>query len=286
MNVRPLHPLFAAELEVDLRHVDDAAFAQIQAAMDRYAVCVIHHDVPLTNEEHIAFTRRFGPIEGKKALPGTPLRMPTEIIDQSNLNADGEIFADDDKQLAYNRANQLWHTDMSFYALRATYSLLSAHAIPPPASGADTEFADARAAYDALPDAMKDRIADLVAEHDYYYSRVLGGGPEATPEERAMRPPAAHPLVSVHPRTGRKVLYVASHAFRIHGMPDDEARALIRELIAWVTQPRFVFRHVWQVGDVVIWDNLATLHRGTPYDDRHHVRDVRRTTVRELTLSS
>jgi alpha-ketoglutarate-dependent 2,4-dichlorophenoxyacetate dioxygenase len=150
-----------------------------------------------------------------------------------------------------------------------------------PPSGADTEFADMRAAYDALPETFKTTIEDLVAEHDYWYSRVVGGGPEPTAEERALRPPAQHRLVHVHPTSGRKALYLASHASQIVGWPLERGRALLRELMAFATEPRFVYSHVWRAGDVVIWDNLATMHRATPFDDRTYRRDVRRTTVRE-----
>jgi alpha-ketoglutarate-dependent 2,4-dichlorophenoxyacetate dioxygenase len=138
-----------------------------------------------------------------------------------------------------------------------------------------------RAVYDALPGAMKARIDGLIAEHDYYYSRVLGGGPEPTPEERADRPPARHSLVHVHPTSKRKVLYLASHISGIAGMLPAESRALLGELMAFATQPQFVYAHTWQVGDVVMWDNLATMHRAMPFDDQRYRRDVRRTTVRE-----
>jgi alpha-ketoglutarate-dependent 2,4-dichlorophenoxyacetate dioxygenase len=164
---------------------------------------------------------------------------------------------------------------MSFHPVRATYSLLSAHRIP--ATGADTEFADMRAAYDALPESTKEKIDGLVAEHSYYYSRVVGGGPEPTDEERRARPPAQHRLV--HEHRGRKTLYLASHASHIVGWPVDEGRALLREL----TRPEFVYRHRWRVGDVVVWDNLCTMHRATPFEDQRYKRDMRRTTVREGT---
>jgi len=277
----PLHPILAAEIRIDLRaQLSPANLAGIVAIMDVYPVGVFRHATPVSDADHVAFSRRFGPVERMKVPAGSATRVPfPEIIDQSNLDEDGVIFADDDKRLAYKRANRLWHTDMSFFPVRATYSLLSAHAIPP--SGADTEFADMRAAYDALPEAMKARIEPLVAEHDYYHSRVLGGGPEPTPAERAQRPPARHPLVHVHPGSQRKALYLASHISRIAGYRADETRALLDELTAFATQPQFVYAHQWRVGDVVMWDNLATMHRATPFDDQRYRRDVRRTTVRE-----
>lgn len=284
LTEEPFAPDFAARLTgIDLRNiVDDDAIAEIVRALDRYAVCVVPHDVPLTDAEHIAFSRRLGPVEAKPVLTVAAYggnRIPHyEIIDQSNLDETGGIYADDDRRLAFKRANRLWHTDMSFHPVRATYSLLSAHVLPAD-GGPPTEFADMRAVYAALPADMKTRLEGLRAEHSYWHSRVAGGGPPATPAELDSRPPAVHALV--HMRGGRNALYTASHILRIVGWPEDESRALIDELMAFATQPRFVYAHRWSVGDVLIWDNLATMHRATPFDDRNEVRDVRRTTCRE-----
>ena len=281
---RPLHPLFAAELAgIDLRRpVDPADLRDFIAAMNKYAVCVVHHDAPLTDEQHIAFSGLLGPMERGPApkIQGTDRRVPhPEIIDQSNLDEFGEIYDDADRRMIYKRANRQWHTDMSFYAVRATYSLLSGHQVPP--AGADTDFADMRAAYDALPAAMKARLEGLTAEHSYWHSRKSGGGPDPTEAERRTRPSVRWPLVHVHPGSGRKALYIASHVERIDGLPADESRDLLAELMAFATRPRFVFSHQWRVGDVVIWDNLCTMHRATPFDDQRYKRDMRRTTVRE-----
>ena len=284
LTTEKLHPLFAAEVAgIDVcRPVDADTLAAFRAAMDEFAVCVIHHDTPPTDEQHIAFSNLLGPIErrGVPKIKGTGVRVVhEEIIDQSNLGPDGKPYVDGDKRLAYKRANRLWHTDMSFYVIRATYSALAAHEIPP--VPADTEFADMRAAWDALPDAMKKKIDGLVAEHSYWHSRVLGGGPEPDEEERRTRPPVRHKLVHVHEGSGRKSLYIASHACVIVGMPEDEGRDLLRELMRFATQPEFVFAHRWQLGDVVVWDNLCTMHRATEFDDQSYRRDVRRTTMRE-----
>ena len=288
LAVRPLHPLFAAEVTgIDLRSLDAAGLDALRAVLARYGVCAIPQDAPLTNEAHIAFSERLGPIEKKPILMmagGKKLRIPYwEIIDQSNLDENGEIFREDDRRLAFKRANRLWHTDVSFHPVRATYSVFSCHVVPP--GGADTEFADMRAAYDALPDATKARLDGLLAEHSYWHSRVLGGGPAPTAEEKASRPPALHPLVHVHAPSGRKALYLASHIARLVGMPEAEGRALVRELADFATQPRFVYRHQWQVGQVLIWDNLCTMHRATPFDDTRYPRDMRRTTCREGDVS-
>ena len=289
IGIEPLHPLYAARLTgVDIRQpIDDATMTEVRAALARYAVCVIGHDQPPTNEEHIAFSGMLGPLERGKSpkIKGTEVRLPyPEIVDQSNLNDVGEIYADDDRRLAYKRANRLWHTDMSFYDVRATYSLLVGHITPP--SGAETEFTDMRAVWEALPQARKAGLEDLIVEHSYWYSRVQGGGPEPTEEERVSRPPARHGLVHVHEPSGRKALYLASHASDIVGMPRDEARALIRDLMDFAVQPQFVYAHKWRQGDVLIWDNLATMHRATPFDDRNFVRDMRRTTCREKAMET
>jgi len=282
---KQMHPLFAAEVSgVNLAQADDASLAEIVGLMNRYAVCAYHHDTPLTDAQHVAFSKRLGPVHKTRAATVKEGRQPRigflEIVDQSNLDEYGELFPEGDRSLLFKRANRLWHTDMSFMAIRATYSLLSAHRLPP-GGGPDTEFADMRAAYDALPDAMKSRIENLVCEHSFWHSRVMGGGPEATPRELALMPPARHPLVHVHPGSGRKVLYIASHAREIIGWPPDEGRALIKELTEHAIQPRFVYAHKWRIGDVVIWDNLATMHRARPFDDLNQIRDVRRTTCRE-----
>jgi alpha-ketoglutarate-dependent 2,4-dichlorophenoxyacetate dioxygenase len=275
-----LHPLLAAEIRFDIRGIlMPPDVAGIVALMDAYPVGVFRNAQPVSDAEHVAFSRRFGPVERMKTPPGGA-RVPfPEIIDQSNLDENGAILPDGDKRLAYKRANRLWHTDMSFHAVRATYSLLNAHALPP--VSANTEFADMRAAYDALPEPIKARIEPLVAEHDYYYSRVLGGGPEPTYAERSLRLPAQHPLVHVHPTSGRKSLYLASHISRIIGLPADESASLLADLMAFAVQPHFIYSHEWRPGDVVMWDNLATMHRATDFDDQRYRRDVRRTTVRE-----
>ena len=284
LQARQLHPLFAAEIAgIDMRRDTDAAtVAALIAALDEYAVCVVPHETPLSNEEHIAFSALLGPMERNKApkIAGTGIRVPHgEIVDQSNLDGDGTIYPDDDRRLMYKRANRLWHTDMSFYEIRATWSLLSAHIVPP--QGGETDITDMRAVYDDLRDAMKTRLDGLVAAHSYWHSRVLGGGPEPSDTERATRPPARHKLVHIHPGSGRKVLYMASHISGIVGWPDDEAKDLLAELMAIATKPAYVYSHVWSVGEVLIWDNLATMHRATPFDDQQFVRDMRRTTCRE-----
>jgi alpha-ketoglutarate-dependent 2,4-dichlorophenoxyacetate dioxygenase len=249
--------------------------------MDEYAVCVIRNDAPVSDAAHVAFSRKLGPLLPMKMLTmvgksKSRFAYP-EIIDIGNIDADGKILPEDDRRRAYNRGNLLWHTDASYDQARGVYSLLSCHSVPP--GGADTEFADMRAAYEALSQAMKARIEDLVVEHSVWHSRALAGMTDVTEEEKATRPPARHRLVQRH--AGRKLVYLASHASHIVGWPIEEGRALIRELIEFATHPRFVYRHKWRVGDLVAWDNRQSMHRGTPFDDRKYPRDMRRTTVIE-----
>lgn len=287
--IEPQDKPYAARISgLDLHNpISSADLAELKTVLARYVVCAIGHDEPLTNEEHIAFSGMLGPLERGKSpkIKGTGERVPyPEIIDQSNMDEAGEIYDDADRRLAYKRANRLWHTDMSFYDVRATFSLLSGHIVPP--SGGETEFTDMRAVFDALPEKRRREIEALTVEHSYWHSRVLGGGPEPNEEERATRPPARHKLVHVHAPSDRKALYLASHAMGIVGWPQEKARALIQELMAFATEPRFVYAHEWRRGDVLIWDNLATMHRATAFDDRKFKRDMRRTTCREKALAA
>tara|TARA_R110000868_G_scaffold101403_3_gene279278 strand:- start:526 stop:1389 length:864 start_codon:yes stop_codon:yes gene_type:complete len=280
-----LHPTFAAETAgVDFSVPPAAGLKdELVAAMDRYAVCIFRNATPIQDEHHIAFGRVFGPLMRQKmqqTVSGRGIRLSTdELVDVGNLDENGRIHAADDPRRAFHRGNLLWHSDVTFDPVRATYSILAAHQVPP--DRADTEFADMRAAYDALDAGMKDRIAGLSAEHSIWYSRVLGGMKEADDSVRATRPPARHSLVQKNPRTGRKSLCLTSHASHVVGWPVDEGRALLDELTAHATRPEFVFRHKWRLGDFVMWDNQQTMHRGTPFDDTRYPRDMRRVTVLE-----
>jgi alpha-ketoglutarate-dependent 2,4-dichlorophenoxyacetate dioxygenase len=285
LAVRQLHPLYAAEVKgVDLScAIDLKTQHAVEHAMNEYAVCVLP-DQNLDDEQQIAFSRLYGPLEiaaavkhqRKAGVMGQRVRHP-EIFDVSNLDENGNILDGDDARWQYRLANELWHSDSSFRQKSSTWSLLHARAVPP--SGGDTYFADTRAAYDALPGAMKTKLEGLVAEHSIWYSRSLRGGYVPTEEERAARPPAYHPLVRRHPGSGRNVLFIASHASRIIGWPADESRALLDELLALATDQRFVYVHKWRVGDLVIWDNRCTMHRASPFESNDHKREMRRTTI-------
>jgi alpha-ketoglutarate-dependent 2,4-dichlorophenoxyacetate dioxygenase len=257
--------------------------AGVIEAVNTHAVLVFRHDGEVSDAQHLAFARAMGPLQKIQLvtmLGKAKTRLSSdELIDVSNLDEEGRILAKDDRRRSFQDGNRLWHTDVSFDDNRAVYSMLAAHVIPPMAP--DTEYADMRAAYDALPEATKGRIEGLVAVHDIWYSRALGGLSEVTPEERATRPPARHKLVHVHPGSGRKALYLASHISGIVGMSQKDGRALIDELTRFATQERFVYRHVWRAYDLVMWDNLATMHRATPFEDFKYPRDMRRATTLE-----
>jgi alpha-ketoglutarate-dependent 2,4-dichlorophenoxyacetate dioxygenase len=283
LTFRRRHPHFVAEVgPVDLRRVHDRdALAQIRAGMDEYAV-LIFHDQPFTDEEHLAFAQRLdGELHtrtGSAALGKS--RLGDEALsDISNLDEHGEIQQTGDRRRMYSLGNRLWHTDASFVDPPGRYSMLSAKVVPPVA--ADTEFADMRAAYDALPAELRARLEGLRVHHSIAHSRQTLGF-EFSEDEQERLKGAVHPLVRTIPRSGRQSLYVASHASRILGWPVPEGRLLLRDLIEHATQPEFVYRHAWRVGDLVIWDNRATMHRARPFEDTTYRRELRRVTTLDL----
>jgi alpha-ketoglutarate-dependent 2,4-dichlorophenoxyacetate dioxygenase len=285
LAVTPLHPLFVAKItDIDLsKPIDESAQQAIDRAMDAYAVCVLPSQ-HLDDEQQVAFSRLYGPLEvspdigSKSSATASNRRIKQrEIFDVSNLDRNDAMPDEMHARSSFRLANQLWHTDSSFRQESASWSMLHARVIPP--AGGDTEFADTRAAYDALPDAMKRKLEGLIAEHSLWHSRSKLGGYMPTEEERKRYPPARHPLVRRHPGSGRNALYIASHASHIIGLPVEDGQALLGELIEFATQPQFVNRHKWHVGDLVIWDNRCTMHRATPFEATDHVRDMRRTTI-------
>jgi alpha-ketoglutarate-dependent 2,4-dichlorophenoxyacetate dioxygenase len=280
MEIRQLHPGFVGEVSgVDVtRPLTPDEVKAIEAGMDRYAVLVFH-DQRLTDEQQMLFTRNFGVIEDARGGNITKVedrRLQVGMNDVSNLGKDGQPMARDSRQRLFNLGNMLWHSDSSFRAIPAKYSLLSARVVNP--VGGNTEYADMRAAYDALDDATRKEIADLICEHSLMYSRGSLGFLDYSEEERAMFRPVRQRLVRTHPVTGRKSLYLSSHAGAIVGMPMPEARILLRDLTEHATQPRFVHVHRWTQWDLVIWDNRQVMHRVRRYDERQP-RDMRRTTL-------
>jgi alpha-ketoglutarate-dependent 2,4-dichlorophenoxyacetate dioxygenase len=286
ITISPVTPDFAAEVgDVDLtRPVAAPDFAEIQQAFWKYAV-LIFPGQDLTLEQHLAFGRMFGPVETERTLDpkATPSRFTGAFADISNLAADGKIWGETSRQRMYKIGNRLWHTDSSFKYLPSLCSLLYSSTVAP--IGGHTEFADQRAAYDALPDAMKKKLEGLVAEHCISISRRRSGFAEFTEEEQRRLPPVPQMLVRTIPQNRRKSLFVASHAGTVYGMPEAEGRALVDELIAHVTQRRFVYTHRWRPKELVMWDNRCTMHRGTEYDDLRWVRDMRRVTISDVANS-
>jgi alpha-ketoglutarate-dependent 2,4-dichlorophenoxyacetate dioxygenase len=261
--------------------LDRAAIDAIEQAMDRFAVCVLRNQF-LDDEQQIEFSLKLGELSyalNYGRAKGQAARLRHELYDISNLNEGDGILADDDRRRVLREGDRLWHTDRSFIPADTTYSLLSAREVPP--EGGNTEFADMRAAYDALPEAVKERIEGLRCEHSVWHSRVLAGAKPSSirDDERAAMPGAVQPLVRTHVRTGRKSLVLASHIERVIGLSDEEGRALIEQLTKFALQDRFIYSHRWAVGEIVIWDNRCTMHRGTPFDDKRYRRDMRRTTV-------
>jgi alpha-ketoglutarate-dependent 2,4-dichlorophenoxyacetate dioxygenase len=282
LSIRQLHPVFVGEVSgIDLRRpIDDVTVQAIVQASDRYAVLVFP-DQALDDEQQLAFSARLGPLETtiRKLRPGHQLRLNQHVSDISNLDHTGAVLARDDRQRMYSLGDRLWHTDSSFKSVPAKYSLLSGRAIP--ATGGETQFADLRAAYDALPDSIKARLEGLVAEHSIVYSRSTIGFTDFSDEERAALSPVPQVLVRVHPGSKRKTLYLASHAMAIRGMPLPEARLLLRDLMDHATQPQFVYTHRWRLGDLVMWDDRCTMHRAREFDPSER-RDMHRTTVSDV----
>jgi alpha-ketoglutarate-dependent 2,4-dichlorophenoxyacetate dioxygenase len=280
LSIRQLHPVFVGEVSgVDIsKPLLPEEVAAIEAGMDQYAVLVFH-DQTLSDEQQMAFARNFGALEnargGNVTKPGEH-RLAAGMNDVSNLGKNGQPLARESRQRLFNIGNMLWHSDSSFRAIPAKYSLLSARIVN--AKGGNTEFADMRAAYDALDEATKNEIEPCVCEHSLMYSRGSLGFLDYSEEEKALFKPVRQRLVRTHPVTGRKSLYLSSHAGAILGIPTPEARMLLRDLTEHATNPRFVYVHTWQLNDLVIWDNRQTMHRVRRYDEAQP-RDMRRTTV-------
>jgi alpha-ketoglutarate-dependent 2,4-dichlorophenoxyacetate dioxygenase len=280
ISVRRLHDLFVGEVSgVDLtRPLAAPDIAAIEAAIAEHAVLVFR-DQRITDDQQLTFSRYFGDLEETR---GTGISKPGEqrlhpaFADVSNLDKDNTVLARDNRRRLYSLGNMLWHSDSSFKSIPASYSLLSGRIVVE--QGGQTQFADMRAAYDALDDATKTEIADLICEHSLIYSREVLGFSDLTEAERASMRPVRQVLTRVHPISGRKSIYLASHIGTIIGWPIPEARAFIRDLTEHATQPRFVYSHQWRPFDLVMWDNRCTMHRVRRYD-ASQVRDMRRTTV-------
>jgi alpha-ketoglutarate-dependent 2,4-dichlorophenoxyacetate dioxygenase len=276
IKVTRLTPHFAARIDgADITQpVDDATWAEIRAAFDEHSVLLFRGQA-LDDPKQIAFSRRFGSLEVTRSMnpaAGTPFAR------QSNLDIKtGDVIPPDDRRMVYQLANMLWHSDSSFKPVPSLCSLLSARIVPP--EGGATEFASARCAYPALADELRRRVESAVAVHDFSWSRDQVRPGFFTAKERAEYPPVRHPLVRRNPVNGREALFLGAHASHIVGLPMEDGRALLKELLEHVTQPQFRYRHEWQEGDLIIWDNRCVLHRATPFDTTRHKRLMQRTTV-------
>jgi alpha-ketoglutarate-dependent 2,4-dichlorophenoxyacetate dioxygenase len=275
--ITAVHPCLGAEVAgVDLaRPLDDDAFARIAAAFDEHSVLVFHGQ-HLTDEQQMAFSARFGPLETTVRTMGNEDRLGAHIVDLSNTDEHGRPMPWTDRRMLYHSGNQLWHSDSSFKPVPAHSSALSARVIPP--EGGETEFASMRVAYEALSDDLRRQVDGKVVVHSFGFSRSLidpGIGTEVGREY----PPVRHALVRANPANGRKAVYVGSHAWFVEGMSIDDSRILIAKLLEITTRPDRVYRHTWRVGDLVMWDNRCILHRGRPWDSARHPRVMHRTTV-------
>lgn len=276
----PLHPVFAAlargiELSGPL---DPGVVREIEAAMDQYAVLVFR-DQLIDQVQQLAFTRNFGPLDpGRHLAVRQQRRVRPEFADVSNLDEEGRVAGRDHRRILSNMATRLWHTDSSYKKPAAKFSLLYCSAIPD--WGGETEFADMRAAHDALPDRLRAEAEGREAEHYVHHSRATLGFAPSEDEIAGAIPPVTWPLVRIHAGSGRKVLYIGSHATRVLGLSLPEGRVLLSDLLEHATQRQFVYRHEWKPGDLVMWDNRAVLHRGRRYDLAQR-RDMRRSTVED-----
>ena len=281
LELQPLQPFAAVATGIDLREpLTPAQLKAVEDAMDQHAVLVFPKQA-LTQSQQIAFAKSLGPLDmGLRKLKGGPHRLEfAELADISNVKVDGEVADREHAKIVGNVANQLWHSDSSFQKPRAKYSMLSAVTIPE--FGGETEFADLRMAWDGLPDWRKQQVEGLQAVHFALHSRFLLGDTQYTEAQRNAIAPATWPLVQTDPRTGRKILFVGIHAFEIEGMTKAEGLMLLWDLLEHATQRQFVYQHRWQVGDLVMWDNTATVHRGRWFDFGVR-RELRRATTEEV----
>jgi alpha-ketoglutarate-dependent 2,4-dichlorophenoxyacetate dioxygenase len=280
IEIEQLHPLFVGEVRgLDLRQlVAELPIGELQSAIDKHAVLVLRGHT-LEPEQQMAFAEAFGPLETSGIVrTGRKFRIDRKLADISNLDEDEQLLDPNDRRRMSNLGNLMWHTDSSFKRTPAKYSMLHAHVVPQ--EGGETQFVDTRAAYDALSDKMKAKIENLVAEHSIFASRAKAGFTDFSEEERAGLPPVRQRLVRSLPGLDRKTLYLASHASHIIDWPVPEGKCLLMDLMEHATQSQFIYTHHWQVGDLVMWDNRCTMHRGRPHDPQEK-RDLRRATIED-----
>jgi alpha-ketoglutarate-dependent 2,4-dichlorophenoxyacetate dioxygenase len=278
LQMRRLHPSFGVGLSgVDLREpLDDGTWAHIWEAFNEHSL-LIFHDQPLTDDEQMRFSQRFGPLETTVKTLGKEDRLHPNLVELANVDEDGKLMDWSDRRMLYQSGNQMWHTDSSFKQVPAQASLLSGRTVPP--EGGETEFVSCRVAWEGLAPAMQRRLEGKVAIHSFAYSRGLLDPTLLGAETERLYPPVRQALVRANPLNGKKTVYIGSHASHIEGMPIDEGRALLKELLEMATRPESVYRHTWRQHDLVIWDNRCLLHRGRPWDAKRYTRVMHRTTV-------
>jgi alpha-ketoglutarate-dependent 2,4-dichlorophenoxyacetate dioxygenase len=284
MRVNKLHDIFAAELiGADLSGPLDTELVDlVESLMNEHAVLCIRSQGHISDADHLRFARAFGPLElppGYETRKDKPGRIAAELYDASNLDESGEIIDPTSSRAKFSKGNELFHADSSFNEMPSKWSILRGLTVPP--EKGDTQFVDLRHVYDQLPQEMKDRIESLVAQHSFAASRIKGGvSPEEAERIRQAMPGAMQPMVRISPN-GRKTLFIASHAFRVEGMDEEQGLDLIEQLLAFASQSKFIYAHKWKAGDMLIWDNRCALHRGTEYDYARYKRDLRRANVNE-----
>jgi len=278
LQMHRLHPAFGVELSgVDLHlPLDSGTWAHIWEAFNEHSLLVFHGQ-PLTDDEQMRFSLRFGPLETTIKTFGKEDRLHPNLVELANVDEDGRLMDWSDRRMVYQSGNQMWHSDSSFKRVPAQASLLSGRLVPP--EGGETEFASCRVAWEALAPDMQRRLEGKVAVHSFAYSRGLIDPTLLGPEVERALPPVRQALVRANPLSGRKSVYIGSHASHIEGMSVEEGRALLKELVELATRPEHVYRHVWRQHDLVIWDNRCMLHRGRPWDAERHTRVMHRTTV-------
>jgi alpha-ketoglutarate-dependent 2,4-dichlorophenoxyacetate dioxygenase len=278
LAMRRLHPRFGVEISgVDLsRPLDDGAWAHIWEAFNEHSL-LLFRDQPLTDEEQMTFSRRFGALETTVKTLGQEDRLHPNLVELANLDEDGRRMDWSDRRMMYQSGNQMWHTDSSFKPVPAQASLLSGRLVPP--EGGETEFVSCRLAWEALAPDAQSRLDGKVAIHSFAYSRGLIDPTLLGPETEQLYPPVRQALVRANPVNGKKTVYIGAHASHIEGAPIEEGRALLKELLELATRAENVYRHTWRQHDLIIWDNRCMLHRGRPWDSRRYTRVMHRTTV-------
>ena len=278
LQMRRLHPSFGVELAGLELHLplDDGTWAHIWEAFNEHSLLVFH-DQPLTDEEQMRFSQRFGPLETTVKTLGKEDRLHPNLVELANVDEDGKLMDWTDRRMLYQSGNQMWHTDSSFKQVPAQASLLSGRLVPP--EGGETEFVSCRVAWEALAPEMQRRLEGKVTVHSFAYSRGLIDPTLLGPETEQAYPPVRQALVRANPLNGKKTVYIGAHASHIEGMAVDVGRALLKELLEVATRPERVYQHTWRQHDLVIWDNRCLLHRGRPWDTKRHTRVMHRTTV-------